>query len=186
MVRIPFVADDGTEVLFREPRADDAPGLRKFINSVIEEEMSGIMMNRKITPRAERLWLESALKGIRRKDAVMLTAESNGEILGNCDASRRQMKHSHRAIIGIALAKKARGKGIGEALMRATIDLAVERIRGIEFIDLSTFEYNKRAHQLYRSLGFVKVGEIPKAVREGDSLYSEHFMVLDLKDWKKR
>lgn len=186
MVRIPFEADDGTVVVFREPKAEDVRQMMRFINSVIEEEMSGIVLDKKLTLRAERAWLAGVLKEIRRKDAVMLVVESGREILGNCHASRRPMKHSHRAIIGIALVKKARGKGIGEAVMTATIDLARKRMKGVEFVDLSTFGYNKRAQRLYRRLGFVKVGEIPCAVREGGRYFSEHLMALDLREWDER
>jgi RimJ/RimL family protein N-acetyltransferase len=59
-------------------------------------------------------------------------------------------------------------------------------MKGVEFIDLSTFGYNKRAQGLYARLGFVKVGEIPDAVREGNRYFSEHLMALDLKKWDER
>ncbi len=180
------MADDGTEIVLREPRADDRRQMMEFINSVIGEEMSGIVLDKKLTLRTEKAWLSGVLRDMRRKDAVMLLIESDGEILGNCHATRRTMKHAHRATIGIALMKKARGKGIGEVAMRATINLVRERMKGVEFIDLSTFGYNKRAQRLYKRLGFVKVGDIPSAVREGDQYFSEHLMALDLKKWDER
>jgi len=185
-VKLDLVADDGTHIVLREPTADDAPGLMEFINSVIGERLSGIVLVKKLTLKAEKAWLAGVLKEIRRKEAVMLLVESDGRILGNCHAGRRAMKHTHRATIGIALVKEARGKGIGEAAMRATIDLVRKRMKGVKFIDLSTFGYNKRAQGLYRRLGFVKVGEIPDAVREGDRYFSEHLMALDLKKWDER
>jgi RimJ/RimL family protein N-acetyltransferase len=186
MVRIPFVADDGTSVVLREPRADDARQMMEFINSVIGEKMSGIVLDKKLTLKAEKAWLAGVMKEIDRKDTVMLLVESDGEILGNCHAARRPMKHSHRATIGIALVKKARGKGIGEAAMRATISLVRQRMNGVGFIDLSTFGYNKRAQSLYRKLGFVKVGDIPSAVKDGDRCFNEHLMALDLRKWDER
>lgn len=186
MVSICFEAKDGSKVLFREPRPGDAPQMMAFINSVIAEKLSGIVFDKKVTLKTENTWLAGVLRGIKRRERVMLLVESNGEILGNCDVSRRTMKHSHRAVIGIALVKKTRGMGIGEAVMRATIDLAGKRMKGLEFIDLSTFEYNKRAQKLYKKLGFAKVGEIPDAVREGDRYFSEHLMALDLKNWERR
>ncbi len=186
MVRIGFVANDGTRTVFREPKPDDARQLMEFINSVIAERMSGIVLDKKLTLKTEKVWLAGVLKEIRKREAVMLLVESDGKILGNCHASRRPMKHAHRVMIGIALVKEARGKGIGEAAMRATIDLVRKRMKGVEFIDLSTFGYNKRAQRLYRNLGFVKVGDIPDAVREGDQYFSEHLMALDLKKWDKR
>lgn len=186
MVKISYVADDGTDIVLREPTADDARGLMEFINSVIGERLSGIVLVKELTLKAEKAWLAGILKDIRRGEAVMLLVESDGRILGNCHATRRAMKHAHRASIGIALVKEARGKGIGEFAMRATIDLARKRMKGVEFIDLSTFGYNKRAQRLYMRLGFVKVGEIPDAVREGDRYFSEHLMALDLKEWDER
>lgn len=180
MVRTKFVADDGTIVIFREPRAEDAASLRRFINSVIGEDLSGIVMDKKFTLKEERTWLRTVLKDIREGNAMMLLVESDGKILGNCHASRRPMKHSHRAMIGIALMKEARGKGIGEAVMRATIELVETRMQGVESIDLSTFGYNKRAQKLYKKLGFVKVGSVPRAVKEGDRYFDEWLMALDL------
>jgi len=182
MVRIQFVANDGTRVIFREPRAEDSKALMRFINSVIEEKMSGMMMNKKVTLSKEEAWLRKVLKEIRSREIVMLTAESEGKILGNCHAERHHMKLSHRAMIGIALAKEARGKGIGEALMRATIELTKKRMRGVESIDLFTFGYNKRAQKLYKKLGFVTVGRIPRAVKEGNRYFDELTMVLDLRE----
>jgi len=180
MVRIRFEADDGSKVTFREPRAEDAAKLMRFINSVIEEDMSGILMDKRFTLKQEKVWLQGVLKDIKKRDAVMLLVESDGDVLGNCHAARRPMKHSHRAMIGIALRKEARGKGIGEAVMRATIDLVEERMKGVEAIDLSTFGYNKRAQRLYRRLGFVKVGNVPHAVKEGDRYFDEWLMARDL------
>jgi len=181
MSRITFVAKDGTKVIFREPKADDAPSLMRFINSVIDEDLSGLVMDEKVTLKGENVWLRAALKEIRQRKAVMLLVECNGEILGNCHATRRPMKHSHRAMIGIALKKEARGKGIGEAVMQATIELVEKRMKGVESIDLSTFGYNKRAQKLYRKLGFVKVGNIPRAAKEGDRYFDEWLMAMDLK-----
>lgn len=181
MVRIPFVAEDGTRVIFREPKAEDAKALMRFINSVIEEEMSGIMSNKKVTMDKEKTWLGKVLKEVRGRETVMLVVESDDEIIGNCHAERHSMKLSHRAMIGIALAKEARGKGIGEALMRATIELTKKRMKGVESIDLFTFGYNKRAQKLYKKLGFVTVGRIPRAVKEGDRYFDELIMALDLR-----
>lgn len=182
MVGIPFTAKDGTRVVFREPETEDARSLMEFINSVIEEDMSGIMMDKKVTLPKERVWLRKILKEVSGRETVMLVVESDGEILGNCHVERHHMKLSHRAMIGIALSKEARGKGIGEALMKATIALTRKRMKGIESIDLFAFDYNKRAQKLYRKLGFVEVGRIPRAVKEGDRYFDELTMVLDLRN----
>jgi ribosomal protein S18 acetylase RimI-like enzyme len=49
-----------------------------------------------------------------------------------------------------------RGRGIGERLIRASIDAA--RAAGFERIELSVYARNTRAAALYRKVGFVHEG----------------------------
>ncbi len=180
MFKREFVAKDGAHVLFREPKLSDIPLLTRMLNSVVYEPMSGLMIDKRVGIRQERVWLEGRLKEIRRRETVMIVVEAGGRIVGNCDIKRRGFKQAHRAVLGIVLVKEFRGKGIGEALMRSAIGLSKERMKGLEQIDLQTFAYNKRAQALYRKVGFVKIGEIPRAIREGGRFYSEHLMELYL------
>ncbi len=180
MVRYSFEAIDGTKVLIREPMIADAASLTAMTNEVIEEPMSGINRNKKFTFEETKKWLKHRLQEIKRKRIVMLVAEVDGQIMGNCDLLRRQFKASHRAEIGVVLKKELRGKGVGEALMKSTMALAKERMKGLQQVDLKTFAYNKRAQNLYKKLGFVRTGCVPRAVREGNKYYGELVMVLRL------
>ncbi len=180
MFILEFRAKDGTRVTFREPKMSDMRNLMRMVNSVTCEPMSGLMINRRIGLKEEKDWLSARLKEIRRRETVMVVVEADGRIVGNCDVKRRGFKEEHRAVLGIVLVKEFRGKGIGEALMKNTIALTKERMKGVEQIDLQTFSYNKRAQALYRKLGFVKIGEVPRAVKEAGRLYGEHLMVLYL------
>jgi RimJ/RimL family protein N-acetyltransferase len=185
MVSYRFKARDGTVVTFREPRSSDARQLMEFINRFVDEPMSGIVVNRKTTLREERSWLADRLREIRNKETVMLVVESGGRIMGNCDVGRYRHKKSHRALFGIALNMEIRGKGVGEALMRKVIGLARQRFKGLEFIDLSAMNYNARALNLYRKIGFVELARIPKAMKEGDTYVDEALMTLPLKPKKR-
>jgi len=49
-----------------------------------------------------------------------------------------------------------RGRGLGERLIRATLDAA--RAAGFERIELSVYGRNERASVLYRKVGFVHEG----------------------------
>jgi ribosomal protein S18 acetylase RimI-like enzyme len=110
----------------------------------------------------------------------MLLVEADGRIKGNCTVSRLVWKSSHMADAGIALSKDVRGRGIGEALMKETIELARKRMRGLEMIQLKAFDYNERALELYKKLGFVVVGRIPRANKEGKDYYDDVLMVKQL------
>jgi len=184
MVSYGFVAADGTRVVFREPRRGDAPQFMRLINDVIDEPSSGIMINRHSTPEDERRWVRARMEGIRRRRLVMLTAVVDGAIKGNCDVVMEGWKKAHRGVLGIVLAKDMRGKGVGEALMRRTIELAEMRLSGLEFIDLSVLDYNRRAMNLYAKLGFIEIARIPKGIKEGRRYYDELLMTRPVR--KKR
>ena len=43
-----FTAKDGTEVIFREPKASDVKDLMNMINEIMFEKNSGILLNKKV------------------------------------------------------------------------------------------------------------------------------------------
>jgi RimJ/RimL family protein N-acetyltransferase len=172
-----FTAKDGTSVVFREPKPSDAKLLMDFINPFVEESMSGLLINKRVRMKEEKAWLRGWLADIRSRKGVMLLVEADGRIKGNCTVSRLVWKSSHMADAGIALSKDVRGRGIGEALMRETIELARKRMRGLEMIQLKAFGYNERALELYKKLGFVVVGRVPRANKEGKDYYDDVLMV---------
>lgn len=175
-----MVTKKGLEVNVREPDPSDAKQLMKFINPIIREPMSGLPLAKPMTLKGEEEWLNGHLKEIRKREAVILLVELDGRIAGNCHIWRSKGKHSHWAKMGIALRKDVRGMGLGEALIIKTIALAKKRMPGLLMLELSVFDYNPRAYSLYLKLGFVKVGTIPDAVKEGKKYYDEIMMVLRL------
>lgn len=185
MVSYRFAAQDGTELLFREPVLGDAPGLVKFFNPIVAEKRSGLLVNKPVTPRQERAWLRTRINEIKKRKTVMLLVEREGRIVGNCDVSRWHGKCAHVADIGIVLVPELRGKGVGRALMEKTIALARKRMRGLEIMELKVFSYNKRAQKLYESLGFVEAGRIPRGTREGRDYFDDITMIMPLKKKNK-
>lgn len=65
--------------------------------------------------------------------------------------------------IGMAVARKWRGRGIGSALMRVAIDWA--RGSGLHKLSLSVFAHNTAAIAVYRKFGFVEEGRRVKQYR---------------------
>ncbi len=152
----------------------------RFINAFVKERKSGLLINKRVGLKDEMIWLRNRLSAIRARKSVMLLVELDGRIVGNCDAGRLLWKSAHVAEFGIALSRDVRGKGIGEALMTRTIELARQRMQGLEMLYLKAFEYNDRALALYKNLGFIEVGRIPRANKEGAEYFDDVLMIKQL------
>jgi len=86
-----------------------------------------------------------------------LVADDAGRIVGWCDIRRETIPvYAHVGHLGMGLLPEYRGRGIGERLVRASIDAA--RTAGFERIELTVYARNVRAAALYRKVGFVHEG----------------------------
>lgn len=86
-----------------------------------------------------------------------LVADDAGRIVGWCDIRRETIPvYAHVGHLGMGLLPEYRGQGIGERLLRESIDAA--RKMGFERIELTVYARNARAAALYRKVGFVLEG----------------------------
>lgn len=152
---------DGREVEFRQPEEKDAEKLQKFINALVEEE-TFILMNEKMSLEKERKWLKEELKKIENEDVIMILAEVEGKIVGNCDIERKRGRSSHVGNFGITVAKTWRDAGLGTELMKAVLEKAKEMF---EIIEINVFANNKRARHLYKKMGFKEEAVLPRRIK---------------------
>lgn len=82
----------------------------------------------------------------------------------------RHEKFGHRAEIGILLAKDYWSCGIGKRLICDALEYAKEC--GYSIVQLDTFTANERAIGLYKHLGFIEIGVLPRGgiLRDGTVL----------------
>ncbi|GAA3669102.1 ribosomal protein S18 acetylase RimI-like enzyme [Lentzea atacamensis] len=101
----------------------------------------------------------------RFRDAELLVAVdgASGEVLGSVTVV---LPGTHYAEISrqgelefrmLAVAASARGRGVGEALVRAVLERA--RAAGVSHVVLSSSEKMLAAHRLYERLGFTRLPE---------------------------
>ncbi len=174
-----FKAKDGTEVKVRYPKFSDWKDLMKLINSAVEEG-AFIKADRKFNSKEEKKWLREVLKKIKEKKAVMLVAEVNGKVVGNCSINKGKYSKSHVGTLGILIKKEFRGLGIGKRLMQLAIEEARKKLK-IEIVVLTLFSVNKIAHHLYRKLGFKEFGVLRKGLKRKGKYFDEIYMVKYLK-----
>ena len=150
------------KVIYRSPKKSDLGGLLAFVNELAEE--GTYVAAEKHTRAEERKWLDGVFLRIRKKDEVMVVAEADGKIIGNCGIRRREARKMmrHTGIFGISVLKKYRGRGIGETLTRKVLAQAKKEM-GLRLVILSALANNPVAPDLYKKMGFREYGRLPKA-----------------------
>ena len=89
-----------------------------------------------------------------------LVAVAGDEVVGSIHIGRS--RHGF-AEIGMAVAREWRGRGVGSALLAASIEWAREQ--GLHKLSLGVFAHNAAAIGLYRKFGFVVEGHRVKQYR---------------------
>lgn len=126
----------------------------------------------------ERLYLERAHNDEYR---LMLGAFTEDRLIAIADFYPlfAVSKMAHRCSCSIAIDRAFQGRGIGKAMMRLLIEEA-GRI-GYEQMELEVVSENEAAIGLYKKLGFVEWGRLPRGFKNRDlSYYDLVSMVLTL------
>lgn len=143
------MGDPIPDVSLRRGGPEDAEGLWRCLDVVARE----------------RTWLAfleaPPLEGVRAflsmNSPVQFVAERRGEIVGWCDITANQRDgFQHSGVLGMGLLPAFRGRGLGLALLRATLGAAFEA--GLTRIELEVLASNEKAVALYEHLGFLHEG----------------------------
>jgi acetyltransferase len=99
-------------------------------------------------------------RALAEEDRIVLLAEVDGAVVGMAHvAPSRAANARHRAEVQrVAVAERARGTGVGRALMEAVAGAALEN--GITLLWLTTHE-GSDACAFYESVGYTKLGVMP-------------------------
>ena len=104
-------------------------------------------------------------------------AIADGKVLGWCDVlpkPRPAMRHS--GVLGMGIIEGYRGRGIGRALIRATLEAA--KVKGMTRIELTVRVDNPVAKHLYEALGFIVEGLCRRHMRIKGEYHDSYLMAL--------
>lgn len=94
-----------------------------------------------------------------QKRRPMFGAFEDAAVVGWCDIVEKPRETlAHSGVLGIGVLKEHRGRGVGAALLEAT--LADARRKGFKRIELSVRVDNERATRLYEKFGFATEGRM--------------------------
>ncbi|WP_439553040.1 GNAT family N-acetyltransferase [Falsiroseomonas sp.] len=137
-----------------------APALAEVLVDCVAGGASVSFMHPLDPTRALAFW-RGVAEGVAAGDRALFVAEEEGLVLGTVQLLLGMPENQpHRAEIAKMLVRRsARGRGIGSALMRAAEALAVDNGRSLLVLDTAEGGEGER---LYRRLGWVAVGTIPR------------------------
>ena len=127
-------------------------------------------------------WWENRLDAGETAQSVVLAALADDKLVGVSGLSfESREKARHKAtLFGMYVPLAFRGRGIGRALVLATLDHARPR-RDLKVVQLTVTDGNTPARSLYESCGFAAFGLEPFAVAVGSGYVSKVHMWCDLR-----
>ena len=161
-----FTTRDSRAGVVREARPSDGQACLAIVTEATHERP------RTLAVIERELWRPREWRRHRLpwgKTGVSLVAEVGGAVVGQLTVTRgNRPTTAHRAEFGITVASRARGVGVGIALMSILETWAREF--GVDRLELGVFEDNERAHAAYHRQGYVDEGVEHGGVRfpEGD------------------
>jgi ribosomal protein S18 acetylase RimI-like enzyme len=157
-----------------------AKDFQEFINSLIKEDAM-IALNKELSLKEEKDFLDKTIKGVRNKAKIYLIAEENKKIVGTTSIKLDNGRKEHICNFGITIRQGYRGMGLGEHLMSEILKLVKkELVPTPEIIDLRVFSPNKPAISLYKKMGFRVVAQIPKQRKYKGKLIDEIVMIKNV------
>lgn len=164
----------------RELRWGDFPGWVDLYYDRYEEVKTNPELGVFLQPVRPTVGDEAALFGeVYRKTLagtdIARVAEEDGRLVGLCTihGHDRHVEDRHVGVLGIAVRREFRRRGVGHALVGA----AVEASRGrFEVLQLSVIDANTGAQRLYERHGFEPCGRYPRAFKRGERYFDEILM----------
>jgi len=135
----------------RPARADDAEAICAIYNEGIADRAT--LETEPRTPEERRNWLAA-----RDARHAVVVVEADGVVVGwaSLNVFNARDAYRHVADISVYVARAARGKGAGTALLERLVELGREG--GFHKLVLAGFPTNAASVALYRRLGFREVG----------------------------
>ncbi|MEP6694771.1 MAG: arsinothricin resistance N-acetyltransferase ArsN1 family A [Chloroflexota bacterium] len=135
----------------RDARAEDAEAICAIYNEGIADRAT--LETDLRTPEERRSWLAA-----RDELHPVVVVESDGVVIGwaSLNVFNTRAAYRHVADISVYVARDARGKGAGAALLERLVELGREQ--GFHKLVLAGFPTNAASVALYRRVGFREVG----------------------------
>jgi RimJ/RimL family protein N-acetyltransferase len=170
------------DVKIRSTVRDDGPRLRELrLEALRLNPLAFTADLAEAEARPPEHWEDMAERGgIGPSRQVIIVAEAGSELVGMTGVwTAPQPKRAHiGGIWGVYVRPAARGRGIGEAMLKAAVDWA--RSQELRILQLGVTACNHSAKRCYERCGFTVYGVEPMAVCYEGQYYDEFLMACRL------
>ena len=145
-------AEAASAFTIRDATQDDAPAIARIYNQGIEDRLATLETELR-APEERAAWLAA-----REPKHPVLVAVDGEEVLGWASINRFNPRpaYDHVADFSVYVAREARGRGVGNALLGTVIERA--RAIGYHKLVLAAFPHNAAGMRLYERHQFRTVG----------------------------
>jgi RimJ/RimL family protein N-acetyltransferase len=169
-----------TSIIIRYPTEADIEEAMVFINTISMEQTFVTFQGHQLTIDEEKKYMLPFLEKIKKDLSIKLFVFKGNELIATSDITPQEKTSDHVGTFGLIVKKEYRREGIGKLLMVFTLQ-EVKRLKNIHIIDLGVFGDNGPAINLYKKMGFVVYGCLPKGVKHRDH-YDEHILMYKLNE----
>jgi RimJ/RimL family protein N-acetyltransferase len=171
-----FTLKTGERGIIRTAERKDAQAMIDHAKANLREGHGNVTLPSEfqLTVADETRWIKEHRE---KRDWLTIVAEVDGKLIGllNFKAEARK-RLAHRGMFGISIRKEWRGRGVGEAVLRALLDWATKNPR-IEKVSLAVLADNANAIALYRKLGFVEEGRRVREIKVAKGKYLDDLLM---------
>lgn len=152
-------------ITVREYGENDINGMISVWNEVVRDGVA--------FPQTEELDFESGKKFFAEQSCCTVATDESGEVLGMYILHPNNVgRCGHICNASYAVSSLSRGKGVGRKLVSDCLERAKKY--GFKILQFNAVvKTNTSARNLYESLGFVKLGVIPKGFLMKDGHYED-------------
>jgi RimJ/RimL family protein N-acetyltransferase len=171
----------GKDIIIRYPQLGDEAEMLKFINQISDERTFVRYQGEHETLESEVKYLGSVLDAIKNHKEVRLLVFSNDQLIASTDIHLLDKTEKHIGIFGIILNKDFRGEGLGTLLMELILKEAEKEIPDLKIVTLEVYSTNLIAQGLYKKMGFVQYGLLPKGIYRAGTFEDAILMYKNIK-----
>lgn len=146
-----------------------------YIESVTDSPQAFLWSTEEIDSKKDSEWQD-------RIQNMFFAVSDDGQLIGMAGFyCEEKKKLAHIAnIVRVYVSPKYRGKGIGKKLLLTVIE-DIKSKPEIKKLQLGVIATQNAAYNLYKSVGFKKIGEQKMAISVGDEFYDKYLleMLLD-------